>query len=139
MLLPSLISTRRPVDDSLELEDIFRSSIGSIFTDDLQNFHGDDSPGTVIVYKSRIHGELKFRTAVVDGEEQRGKFAHHLWNSGVLMAELIGGRGDSGVVLREGEQQHHGEQKGDWWWIGGDEEKFWAVKNETVLELGAGW
>ncbi|KAH7382201.1 putative methyltransferase-domain-containing protein [Pyrenochaeta sp. MPI-SDFR-AT-0127] len=109
MRLPSLISLRRPASAPLEPEDIFGSSLGSIFTDDLQNQHGDD-PETVILYRSAKYGELEFRTADVNCEEQRRKFAHYLWNAGVLMGELVSGR----------------------------EEKRWRVQGETVLELGAG-
>jgi hypothetical protein len=131
MLLPSLITLRHPTSHVLEPEDIFGSTLGSIFTDDLQNQHGDD-PDTIIVYKNARHGELEFRIADVNGEEQRTKFAHYLWNAGILMAELIGGRPE-GREEEEGEGWKEGE-----WWIGEEEEKFWGVQGERVLELGAG-
>ncbi|KAF1999734.1 hypothetical protein P154DRAFT_436327 [Amniculicola lignicola CBS 123094] len=83
-MLPSRISIRRPFETP---EDIFSSSLGGIFTDDLQNQHGDD-PTTIIIYRSLRFGDLEFRTADVNGEEQRRKFAHYLWNAGILMAEL---------------------------------------------------
>jgi hypothetical protein len=140
MLLPSLISLRRPPENPESSEDIFSSSLGGIFTDDLQNQHGDD-PDTVIVYRSRRYGDLEFRTADVNGEEHRRKFAHYLWNAGILMAELIGGnpdvRGehnrDSGVAMVEEDIAQ------DKWWVTEEEEKAWSVRGETVLELGAGW
>ena len=91
MLLPTLIDLRRPLGKELDPEDIFGSSLGGIFTDDLQNQHGDD-PDTTIVYKNLRHGDVEFRAAEVNGEEQRRKMAHYLWNAGVLMAELVGGR-----------------------------------------------
>lgn len=138
MLLPSLISLRYPSDRELSPEDIFSSTLGSIFTDDLQNQHGDD-PDTVIVYKSRKYGELEFRTADVNGEEQRRKFAHYLWNAGILMAEMVGGRPaqrkedrDSGVFMEEEAEAEKG------WWLSEEEEKLWNLQGETVLELGAG-
>ena len=42
MLLPTLIDLRRPAGKALDPEDIFGSSLGGVFTDDLQNQHGDD-------------------------------------------------------------------------------------------------
>ena len=141
MLLPSLVTLRHPVDHEPSPEDIFASAPGFLFTDDLQNQHGTD-PDTTIVYRSRKYGELEFRTADVNGEEQRRKFAHYLWNAGILMAELVGGRPptdktndenrDSGVFT-VGE-----DNGGSEWWLSEGEEKFWDVKGATVLELGAG-
>jgi hypothetical protein len=139
MILSSLISLRRPTDDPPSAEDIFSSSLGGIFTDDLQNQHGDD-PTTVILYKSAKHGELEFRTADVNGEEQRRKFAHYLWNAGILMAELVGGRPervgrDSGVFL--GEEEVDTWKDGEWW-VEEEEQKLWSMEGQKVLELGAG-
>ncbi|EOA90082.1 uncharacterized protein SETTUDRAFT_175219 [Exserohilum turcica Et28A] len=139
MRLPSLINLRRPSDTPLTPEDIFGSSLGGIFTDDLQNQHGDN-PETVVLYCNAKYGELELRTADVNGEEQRRKFAHYLWNAGIMMAELVTGR------LRDGEENFL-EKTPDWeftrwepgqWWASEEEEKQWSVKGETVLELGAG-
>ena len=143
MLLPSLISLRRPTDSPLSPEDIFGSSLGGIFTDDLQNQHGDD-PDTVILYRpsNPAYKELEFRTADVDGEEQRRKFAHYLWNAGILMAELVGGRPgenrarDSGVGI-ESISEHEAWKDGEWW-TSREEEELWSVRGQRVLELGAG-
>jgi hypothetical protein len=135
MLLPSLISLRRPLNTPLTPEDIFGSSLGGIFTDDLQNQHGDD-PDTTILYRNGKFGDLEFRTADVNGEEQRRKFAHYLWNAGVLMGELVGGR------PKDDEGKDTGEDEEGWkngeWWVDEEEEKRWSVEGETVLELGAG-
>lgn len=138
MLLPSLISLRRPDDAELEPEDIFGETLGGIFTDDLQNQHGDD-PNTVILYRSNRHGELQFKTADVNGEEQRRKFAHYLWNAGVLMGELVGGRPDTNS-RDSGSFEDKDEEvwKDGEWWLKKEEEKHWSVEGETVLELGAG-
>ncbi|KAF2106135.1 putative methyltransferase-domain-containing protein [Lophiotrema nucula] len=111
MLLPSLISLHRQDDEPPSAEDIFSSSLGGIFADDLQNAHGDD-PFTTIIYRSEKYGDLELRTADVNGEEQRRKFAHYLWNAGILMAEF--------------------------WWINQEEEKLWSMKGQIILELGAG-
>ena len=135
MRLPSLINLRRPQDAPLEPEDIFGSSLGGVITDDLQNQHGED-PETVILYRNAKYGELELRTADFDGEEQRRKFAHYLWNAGVMIAELVTGR------VKEGEQKTEDDEFTRWengnWWTSEEEEKQWSVKGEKVLELGAG-
>ena len=136
MILPTLIDIRRPEGRDLDPEDIFGSSLGGVFTDDLQNQHGDDSD-TIIVYKNARHGNLEFRTADINGEEERRKMAHYLWNAGVLMAELVGGAPKEGQVVPVdtiGNEcwKHRG------WWMDKNEEKLWRVKGESVIELGAG-
>lgn len=139
MLLPSLISLRRPTSVPLEPEDIFGSSLGGIFTDDLQNLHGDD-PETVILYRSAKYGELELRTADVNGEEQRRKFAHYLWNAGLLVGELVGGRAteeQAANSIEHGDGGEDGWKEGEWW-VSKEEERRWSVQGETVLELGAG-
>jgi hypothetical protein len=133
MLLPSLISLRHPISHVPTPEDIFGSTLGSIFTDDLQNQHGDD-PDTTIVYKNAVYGDLEFRTADVNGEEQRTKFAHYLWNAGVLMGELVGGRP---TQQADDDDDDEGWKDGEWW-VSAEEEGKWSVRGETVLELGAG-
>lgn len=132
MLLPSLISLIHPPSHTLSPEDILDSSLGSIFTDDLLNQHGDDA-NTLIVYKSARFGDLEFRTADVNGEEERRKFAHYLWNAGVLVGEVVGGRPGKDGEGRKGDGWEEGG-----WWIGEEEEGTWSVEGETVLELGAG-
>lgn len=136
MLLPTLIDLRRPEGKELDPEDIFGSSLGGVFTDDLQNQHGDDVD-TVIVYKSAVHGNLEFRTADINGEEERRKMAHYLWNAGVLMAELVGGRPPEGEPARIDVFGNEGWKDGAWW-VGAGEEEKWRVKGESVVELGAG-
>lgn len=136
MLLPTLIDIRRPEGKDLDPEDIFGSSLGGVFTDDLQNQHGDD-PDTVIVYKNARHGNLEFRTADINGEEERRKMAHYLWNAGVLMAELVGGRPDEGQAVPIDVFGNEGWKNGEWW-ISKEEEKAWSVEGQSVIELGAG-
>jgi hypothetical protein len=134
MLLPSLVTLRHPVSHVPSPEDIFDSLRGSIFTDDLQNLHGDD-PDTIIVYKNARHGNIELQTADINGEEQRRKFAHYLWNAGVLMGELAGGRPQDQPNADADEEE--GWRNGEWW-ISAEEEKKWGVRDESVLELGAG-
>ena len=136
MLLPTLIEVRQPEGKDLDPADIFGSSLGGVFTDDLQNQHGDD-PDTVIVYKNARHGNLEFRTADINGEEERRKMAHYLWNAGVLMAELVGGRPCAGQTAPKDGTVDEGWNNGEWW-VGREEEQSWGIKGETVIELGAG-
>jgi hypothetical protein len=141
MLLQSLVSLRHfPHTQSLDPEDIFGDSLGSIFTDDLQNSHGID-PDTTIVYRpsNASYPDLEFRTADVKGKEERRKFAQYLWNAGVLMGECLGGRmrndegGGKEIYIGDNRRWIEGE-----WWLSEEEEAAWSVKGEKVLELGAG-
>jgi nicotinamide N-methyltransferase len=115
-------------------EDIFQSSLGLIFTDDLQNQHGD--PGTIVQYRSNGYGDLEFEVADPSGEIERTKFAHYLWNAGVLMAEFVGGHGKK--EKGDGEWGVRRFREGRMWWLDEDELDSWKVAGETVLELGAG-
>lgn len=87
----------------------------------------------------------------MDGEDQRRKFAHYLWNAGVLVGELVGGRpAAEGNGDGEKEEKENGEvvvkrvqeEEDKWgegrWWLSVEEEALWRVKGEKVLELGAG-
>lgn len=129
MLLPSLIRTVPLASSVPSPEDIFTSTLGLIFTDDLHNQHGDD-PSTLLVYKSRRHGDVELSVTDPAGEEQRRKFAHYLWNAGVLMGELVGGRPAPHVEDLDGREVA--------WWVRADEEERWSVERHAVLELGAG-
>jgi len=130
MFLPSLVTLRHPASRILTPEDLFESSLGGVFEDDLQNQHGDD-PDTVIEYQpsNALYKKLELHTADVNGEEQRRKFAHYLWNAGILMAELVAGAGE--------QNGDRGWKEGKWW-TDTEEEAKWSVRGETVLELGAG-
>ena len=97
-----------PPDKDDELEDIFASAPGLIFTDDLRNLHGD--PGSIIVYKSPYFGNIELTTADPEGEVEPQLFSHYLWNAGIKLANLVGEKND----LK------------------------WNVEGERVLELGAG-
>jgi nicotinamide N-methyltransferase len=117
-----------------EPEDIFQSSLGLIFTDDLQNQHGD--PGTIVEYRSNGYGDLEFEVADPSGEVERTKFAHYLWNAGVLMGEFVGGEGTK--KSGDGEWGVRRFKEGTTWWLNQDEVQDWRVDGERVLELGAG-
>ena len=104
--LNSLVEVRQQSGDD-EVEDIFASAIGTIFTDDLMNMHGDAS--STIKYKSQRFGPIELTCADSEDPEALGLFGQYLWNAGIMIAELI--------------SQESGP---------------WAVKGETVIELGAG-
>ncbi|KAJ4360995.1 uncharacterized protein N0V89_001564 [Didymosphaeria variabile] len=145
MLLTSLVTLRRPTSYELTPEDIFESSLGGVFANDLQNHHGDSPTSTLIYTPSNpSYAPISLHTADVNSEDQRQKFAHYLWNAGILMAELVGGRpGEEGTgdEARNEESEVWAEES-RWpagtWWTDAEEEEKWSVKGETVLELGAG-
>ncbi|KAF4535934.1 Nicotinamide n-methyltransferase [Lasiodiplodia theobromae] len=136
------ITPRTPTEDP---EDIFATALGTIFTDDLRNQHGD--PGCLITYLSRrLDAGIDLAVAEPAGEEERKKFAHYLWNAGVLMAELCGGRPRWGVEGTEAGERSRVLGGLEWrldggrrqWWVDEGEEGSWRVEGEKVLELGAG-
>jgi len=135
-MLNSLLRISHPTAE-VEAEDIFSSSLGFIFTDDTQNQHGN--PGATISYRSRF-GELKFVTADPEGEDERRKFAHYLWNAGILMGELVAGpeKRDEWKTGVDGRYEDWEQWVQGQWWLSAKEEQHWKVEGETVLELGAG-
>jgi nicotinamide N-methyltransferase len=115
-MLSSLI--RLPVStEPSSTEDIFSFAVGLIFTDDIRNQHGD--PGSSIIYKSKAYGDLELRLVDPGGEDARKLFAQYLWNSGVLIAEFVGGGTEDGEAMKTNGYN-------------------WTVKGGKVLELGAG-
>jgi EEF1A N-terminal glycine/lysine methyltransferase len=152
-MLSSLVRCRPKVESQTpETEDIFQFALGTIFPDDLQNQHGD--PGTIVTYRSKGYGDLEFEVADPVGEEDRTKFAHYLWNAGVLMGELVGGRRGtsrpeeneanghvsetSNGTSDEEEWGHRHFADGMKWWLTPQEQVAWSVQGHRVLELGAG-
>ncbi|KAI9736772.1 MAG: hypothetical protein M1834_000976 [Cirrosporium novae-zelandiae] len=110
MLLTDRIELSQSSDP--EVEDIFSSSIGLIFTDDLRNQHGD--PGSSVVYKSPRFGRMELELVDPAGEDNRKLFSHYLWNASLQIAEFVAG---------EEEPEAGGA---------------YDVKAQSVLELGAG-
>ena len=102
-------------DKDLDPADIFHDGLGSIFSDTVQDQHGD--PSAVILYKSEKYGILKLK--VVDPNEggEWKLFAHYVWNAGVRMAVLVG------------QEEHIIEESKRWQW---------NVEGQMVLELGSG-
>lgn len=137
MLSSLLRTTPKSASHQPDAEDYFQSSLGIVFTDDLQNQHGD--PETYVTYRSNGYGDLNLEIADPQGETERTKFAHYLWNAGVLMAELVGGRKKENK--HESDEHDWGQRyfpEGQRWWISEKDENLWKVEGETVIELGAG-
>lgn len=136
-MLTSLIR-KPPSKASVEApEDILDDNSLTIFYPDAQRtFHGD--PGSSIIYASGKYGDIRLQLADPQGGDERLLFAHHLWNSSVLLAQMISneadraGRAESehgrdAHDISRTERQHELEAPGRW-----------SVAGERVLELGAG-
>ncbi|KAK1770679.1 nicotinamide N-methyltransferase [Phialemonium atrogriseum] len=69
-------------------EDYFSSSLAVIFPGDVTNQHGDADHG--LLYTSP-HLPRPLHISLVDpvGEDDRQLFSHYLWNSSLLLAEMI--------------------------------------------------
>ncbi|KAI2471861.1 hypothetical protein F4781DRAFT_61452 [Annulohypoxylon bovei var. microspora] len=86
MALTSRISAQEP--STSEPEDLLSSALGVIFPDDVTNQHGDADHA--LAYASP-HLPRPLRIALGDprGESDRSLFSHYLWNSSLLLAELV--------------------------------------------------
>ncbi|KAL9618939.1 MAG: hypothetical protein Q9160_006403 [Pyrenula sp. 1 TL-2023] len=120
-MLPSRIHV--PPPSNPDPEDIFSSSLSTIFPDSNINSHGD--PGGSLIYASPTYGDIHLRVpAHPDKEEGRQLFAHYLWNAAGVVADEIE-RAATSVGRANGKK----EQDGRHWW---------DMRGERVLELGAG-
>lgn len=85
------------------------NAVGLPIPDNIKTFHG--SPGKSIIYSSRRFGDINLQLSEPENKDEHRFFAHHIWNSGIQLAEFIS------------DAQADGR---------------WSVVNESVLELGAG-
>ena len=104
-----------PPDRRIEVEDIYSSSLSTLFPNDVHTQHGD--AGSYVIYKSKRFGDLEFRLTDPTLDDDRWLFAHSVWNASVQVAEFI-----SGCAIRLNEK----------------EKRFWDVTGKKVMELGAG-
>jgi predicted nicotinamide N-methyase len=74
--------------DATDPEDFFGASLGVVFPDDVTNQHGDADHGLLYTSPHLPHG-IPLALAKVDSENDRRLFSHYLWNSSLLLAELI--------------------------------------------------
>lgn len=91
------------------------NAVGLLFPDNVRTFHGD--PGSHITYLSKRFGEMKLSLVDPHDQDERVLFAHHIWNSGIQMAEFIS---DAGDLIKE------------------ERDVRWDVNGHSVLELGSG-
>jgi len=120
IMLTSRITHPLPSPTTQDFVDIFSSSLSALFTDDTQNSHG--TPGSHITYASPRFGEMTLHIpAHPDVDEGRKLFAHYLWNAGVVAAEGVEQGSWEGT-----------EDMGYW------HHRWWDVRGQRVLELGAG-
>ena len=96
-------------------EDHFDNAVGLLFPDNVRTFHGD--PGSDMVYASKRFGDLKLRLSEPSTQDEHVLFAHHIWNSGIQMAEFISKASDP---------------------TNDTPDERWKLGGERVLELGAG-
>ncbi|KAG5938753.1 hypothetical protein E4U53_007942 [Claviceps sorghi] len=101
-------------DDACGPEDYFSASLGVIFPDDVTCQHGDAEQS--LVYTSpHLPKPLHIELADPTDESDRRLFSHHLWNSSLLLAELV--EADS---------------------LGAGKDATFDTRGRSVLELGAG-
>lgn len=108
-------------------EDFLSESLGVVFPDDVTNQHGD--PDSWLVYTSpHLPRPLQLRLCQPGDDAERRLFSHFLWNSSLLLAELI--ERDSYLISEEGVAA-----------VEEDEAKsvgLFDVRGRRTLELGAG-
>ncbi|GAB1213251.1 hypothetical protein ATERTT37_002400 [Aspergillus terreus] len=129
-------------NDDSSAEDLFSAFLPHLFPDDAPSFHGD--PGQRLLYSSPRYGDLEImvpsypsqserRTEEIaaglpseDGsvnavDEGRKLFAHFLWSAAMVVAE---GVEKADTLAARGELD--------------PDTAMWTVRDERVLELGAG-
>jgi len=112
-MLTSLVRTPEVLDR--QPEDIYSNAVSLFFPDNVRTFHGD--PGSHVTYVSRRFGDIKLSLSDPPTQEEHILFAHHIWNSGIQMAEFISQASDGSLAERDGR---------------------WDVTGQMVLEVGAG-
>lgn len=97
-------------------EDIYSNAVGMLLPDNVLTFHGD--PGSHVTYLSKRFGEMKLSLVDPHDQDERVLFAHHIWNSGIQMAEFISDASD-----RTNKEERDAR---------------WDVTGHSILELGSG-
>lgn len=120
------LTSSRPDDP----EDLLSSSLGVIFPDDVNVQHGDADHG--LVYTSpHLPKPLNISLFDPEGEGDRRLFSHYLWNSSLLLAELI----EAGTLGLKSESGNGTSAVGDGQSVPASA---FSVTSLTTLELGAG-
>ncbi|KAL5598973.1 hypothetical protein BROUX41_003708 [Berkeleyomyces rouxiae] len=119
-----------------EVEDLFASSLGVIFPDDITNQHGDNSHG--LSYTSPfLPKPLTIALNNPQGDHNRRLFSHYLWNASLLLAEYI--ERDSLPVAAEqhAQEQARAAPPAETARLGVPAGHF-DVRGQRTLEVGAG-
>lgn len=88
MALMARVSLAGPQRD--EPEDFLESALSIIFPDDATNQHGDRDQDLLYTAPS-LPKPLRLVLNPAEGESDRSLFSHYLWNSSLLLAELVEG------------------------------------------------
>ena len=105
-------------------EDYLSTSLGVIFPDDVTNQHGD-ADHSLLYTSAHLPKQLHFVLADPPKDTDRRLFSHFLWNSSLLLAELL-----ETDTLRLSEKEKNGGSLGNG--------VTFDVTGETCIELGAG-
>lgn len=112
-MLTFLIRKPQPADTTPE--EIYSNAVGLLFPDNVLTYHGD--PGSCVTYLSKRFGNIELSLVDPYDHGEHVLFAHHIWNSGIQMAEFISQANDPMKTEKVGR---------------------WNVAGEQILELGAG-
>ena len=109
MSLISRISVTGP--ETSDPEDLLSDSLGVVFPDDVTNQHGDSHHG--LLYTSPyLPNPIQLALAQVENDSDRRLFSHYLWNSSLLLAELIEA-GTLGLSLPQPSEELMGSEAND--------------------------
>lgn len=111
-------------DEEDDAADILSSAIGVIFPDDMAVQHGD-AEHSVVYTSPHFRKPLHLELAVPTGETERTLFSHYLWNSSLVVAELLETDSLLGTHAAEAQRPLSGDVSFD-------------VSGRSVLEFGAG-
>lgn len=102
-------------------EDIFGSALETIFPDDVTNLHG--LPGQSLLYTSPyLPSSMVLELCDPGAETERKLFSHYLWNSSLMISELI----EADTLGIKGERE------------GRVTDTDFNITGRSVIELGAG-
>ena len=129
MALTTRLSLTGP--DTEDPEDLFGGSLGVIFAgEDVTNQHGDAEHG--LLYTSpHLPRPFQLALAEINEESDRHLFSHYLWNSSLLLAELI----EAGTLGLPSWDKDCGDECKE---VARPPVSVFDVKGLSTIELGAG-
>ncbi|KAI1262151.1 hypothetical protein F5Y18DRAFT_439252 [Xylariaceae sp. FL1019] len=147
MSLTTRITLLRTSNSKEEAEDIFGNSLGVLFTEqDITAQHGDNDHTSLLYTSPHLPKPINIALPDPEDEDDRNLQSHYLWNSSLLLAELIeaGSLGleyEVGVptVYERGVKYEHEDENGN---KGVERVAFsishFNITNLHTLELGSG-